>query len=174
MSVSFVIGQVISAVALVISVVIVQFKDVRKILAGEIASNLAVAVSFAFLGGASGAWICIVAAVQTLVIFLLKAKPEDKRRDTFFALLFAVIYVIGTAFVYKGWEDIVSCTCAILYVGAILQTDAKKYRWFMAFNSGLWIFYDIVTHAYVNVITHGMLLISLIIAMVRYADKKKA
>ena len=66
---NFIIGQIISIAALIISVVIAQFKDVKHVLLGEIAANLAVALSFVFLGGMSGAWICIVATAQTIIIF---------------------------------------------------------------------------------------------------------
>lgn len=169
---NFIIGQIISIIALIISVVIAQFKNVKHVLLGEIASNLAVALSFVFLGGMSGAWICIVAVVQTIIIYWAnKCELETKKRKILM-VVFAIAYVAGTVVVYKGWSDVVSCACALLYVMAIIQTEAKKYRWFMMANSFLWIIYDFNTAAYVNIITHGIVLISLLIAMVRL-DRKK-
>ncbi len=168
---SFIIGQIISIVALIISVVIAQFKDVKYVLLGEIAANLAVALSFVFLGGMSGAWICIVATAQTIIIFWANKYELAAEKRKILMVVFAVIYMAGTAVIYKGWSDVVSCTCALLYVAAIVQTETKKYRWFMVANSLLWIIYDFNTAAYVNIITHGMLLISLLIAMVRL-DRK--
>lgn len=170
---NFIIGQIISFLALIIAVVIAQFKNVKHILLGQIASNLAVAVSFCFLGGMSGAWICIVAAVQTLIIYFANKHNLAKKKKDILSVLFAFAYIIGTAFVYQSWADIVSCACSLLYILAIIQTDTRKYRWFMAANSLLWIIYDINTAAYVNIITHGMLLVSLIIAMIRL-DRKNA
>lgn len=169
---NFIIGQIISIVALIISVVIAQFKDVKHVLLGEIAANLAVALSYVFLGGMSGAWICIVAAVQTIIIYWANGHKLETKKRKILMVVFAIVYVAGTVVVYKGWSDVVSCACALLYVMAIIQTETKKYRWFLMINSFLWLIYDFSTAAYVNMITHGMLLISLLIAMVRL-DRKK-
>ena len=168
---NFIIGQVISFFALIIAIVIAQFKDVKYILIGEIVSNLSIALSFVFLGGISGAWICIVAAVQTIIIYYSNKYDLEQKKRTYLTVLFAIIYIAGSVVVYQGWADVVSCACAILYIFAIVQTETKKYRWFMAINSLLWVIYDMSTAAYVNIITHGMLLVSLAIAMIRL-DRK--
>lgn len=164
---NFIIGQIISVITLIIAIVIAQFKNVKHILIGEIAANLSTALSFVFLGGISGAWICIVAAVQTIIIYFSNKNNLEQSKRNLLTILFAIIYIAGTIVVYQGWADIVSCTCAILYILAIVQTQSKKYRWFMALNSLLWVIYDINTGAYVNIITHGMVLVSLVIAMIR-------
>lgn len=168
----FIIGQIISTIGLIISVVIAQFKEVKHILLGDIIANLIVALSYVFLGGMSGAWICIVAAVQVFIIYQANKKDISQTRRNQLTLLFAIAYVIGTIVVYKGWADVVSCACAMLYVLAIIQTKSSKYRVFMVLNSLLWMIYDITTLAYVNMITHGMMLVSLGIAIVRLDLKK--
>lgn len=170
---NFIIGQIISVAALIIAVVIAQFKDVKHILIGEIVSNLSVALSYVFLGGMSGAWICIVAAVQTLIIYYANKHNLEQKKRNILTAVFAAAYVIGTIIVYQGWGDIVSCACALLYVMAIIQTDTAKYRWFMAANSFMWIIYDFTTLAFVNVITHGSVLISVIIAKIRLDWRKQ-
>ena len=169
---SFIIGQIISVIALIISVVIVQFKEVKHILLGEIASNLSVALSFLFLGGMSGAWICIVAAVQSVIIYFLNKYNASNVIRNILTGVFALVYIAGTMLVYQSWIDIISCVCAMLYLMAILQKDGARYRWYMTANSLLWVIYDVMTLAFVNVITHGMLLVSLVIAMLRL-DRKK-
>lgn len=93
------------------------------------------------------------------------------KKKNIFSGIFAAIYVMGTIVVYQGWVDILSCMCAFLYVLAILQTEASKYRWFMLANSVLWILYAITTGAYVNIITHGIVLLSVIISKLRL-DRK--
>lgn len=169
----FLIGQIFSVLALVISVVIAQFKEVKYVLIGEVASNLAVAFSFLFLGGLSGAWLCIVAAVQCIVMYFVNKRNMDDRKRNILLVIFGAIYIIGTIVVYKDWNDIVSAVCAILFVLSIVQTEAGKYRIFMALNSALWLIYDFNTAAYVNMITHGSLAISLLIAMYRLDWKRK-
>lgn len=169
---AFIIGQSISILALVISVAIVQFKDVKYILIGEIASNLTVALSFVFLGGMSGAWNCIVAAVQSYVMYLANKKNMDEKKRKLVILLFALIYIVGSIMNYAGWNDCISLACAMLYVLAVMQKESKYYRGFMVLNSALWLIYDFNVMAYVNIITHGLVLISLLVAVVRLDIKR--
>ena len=168
---NFIIGQFFSLVSLVVSIVIAQFKKVKHVLLGEMLCNFTIALSFVFLGGLSGAWICIVGGIQALIIYLANTYNLAKSKRNILTVLFAVAYVIGTVLVYRGWSDILSCVCALLYIMAIVQTDSAKYRRYMAANSCLWIIYDFTVLAYVNIITHGMLLVSLIVAMIRL-DRK--
>ncbi len=170
---NFIIGQFFSLVSLGVSIVIVQFKNVKYVLLGEILCNFTIALSYVFLGGLSGAWICIVGGVQALIIYLANKHDLAKGKRNILTVLFAAAYVIGTVVVYRGWSDILSCACALLYIMAIIQTDSAKYRRFMAANSCLWIIYDFAVLAYVNIITHGMLLVSLIVAMIRLDRKTK-
>ena len=169
---NFIIGQVISTIGLILSVAITQFKEVKHILLGDITANLIVALSYVFLGGMSGAWICIVGAVQVFIIYQGNKRNISQETRNKLTLVFAAAYIIGTIVVYQGWSDIVSCACAMLYVLAIIQTASSGYRIFMLLNSSLWVIYDISTAAYVNMLTHGMMVVSLIIAMLRL-DRKK-
>ncbi len=164
---NFIIGQFWGIVGLIVSVAMVQFRNLKHVLIGSILSNLMVGLSYAFLNGMSGAWICIVAAVQALVIFLINTYDLEVKKKNIISGIFAAIYVMGTIVVYQGWVDILSCMCAFLYVLAILQTEASKYRWFMLANSVLWILYAITTGAYINIITHGSVLLSVIISKLR-------
>ena len=103
---NFIIGQIISTAALVVSVLIAQFKNVKYILIGEIAANLLVAFSFLFLGGMSGAWICIVAAVQAIIIFYANEKNIEQRIRNILTLIFAAVYIIGTIAVYQNPDGV--------------------------------------------------------------------
>lgn len=172
---NFIIGQIFSVVSLVLAVVGVQFKKVKHVLLGSMSSNIATALSYAFLGGLSGAWICIVGAVQTLIMFLANKYEMKQKMRNVLTIVFAVVYVTGTIVVYQGWDDIVACACAVLYILAIVQKDTATYRKFLSANTCLWIVYDVAVMAYVNIITHGIMLGSLIIAMIRLdRENKKA
>ena len=170
---NFIIGQIFSAVALIIAVVGVQFKKVHQVLLGSMSSNIATALSYGFLGGLYGEWIFIVGAVQTLIIYLTNKYDLEKKKRTLLTILFLAVYVVGTVVVYQSWDDIIACACAVLYMMAIVQKNTAKYRKFLAANTCLWIVYDIAVMAYVNIITHGVMLSSLVIAMIRLDRENK-
>ena len=169
---NFWIGQMFSIMALISATLSTQLKSVKHILVMQIVSNLTMALSFLFLGGMSGAWVCIVAIFQTSIMYMLNKRTDSEKYRRMLMIGFVLIYIAGTAMVYQSWEDIVSCTCAVFYVLAIVQKETKKYRRFIFVNSFLWLIYDVSTMAYVNVVTHGILLVSLIIAMIRFDLKK--
>ena len=171
---NLIIGNVISAITLIISVIVTAtFKKVNHILLGEIAMNLLVALSFVFLGGLSGAWVCIVATVQTVILFFANERQISKTARTVITVIFLAAYVVGTAVVYVDWKDIVACLCAFFYVFAVCATKSANYRWFMLVNSLLWVIYDIKTAAFVNIITHGITAVSTIIGKIRLDWKKE-
>lgn len=166
---NFIIAQWLGIITTIVALLSVQFKSVESILIGQIVSNVLVALSYWLLGGMSGAWICILAAVQTVIIYFLdKLDIKNKnRKKRVLLLLFVMGYVVGTMAVYKDWRDVVSGVCAILFVLAIIQTESAKLRIIMMLNAMLWVIYDYKTEAYTNILTHGLELLSILIAMIR-------
>lgn len=169
----FVLGQIMSILSFLMSIILAHFKEVKHILLGEISANLFTALSYLFLGGNSGAWVCIVATIQTFVVYMLNKRNVSEHIQNIITKCFAGIYIIGTIVVFQGWADIVCCVCAFLYIMAITQKQGAKYRYYMAGNCLLWVIYDIYTLAFVNLITHGTKMASLLLAMVRLDHKKE-
>lgn len=172
---NFIIAQWLGIITTIVALLSVQFKNVEFILIGQIISNILVALSYLLLGGLSGAWICILAAVQTVIIYFLdKLDIKNKsRKKVVLLILFVVGYVVGTMMVYKDWRDVVAGICAILFVLAIMQTDSGKLRIIMMLNALLWIIYDYKTEAYTSILTHGLELLSILTAMIRLDRKAK-
>lgn len=166
---NFVIAQIVGILTTVVALISVQFKRVELILIGQIVSNLLVALSFGLLGGLAGAWICIVAAIQTIIIYFLdKSNIKNKKSvKNLLLMIFVAVYITGTVIVYQGWGDIVACVCAMLFVLAIIQTGSGKLRRIMMLNALLWVIYDYQTKAYTNMLTHGLELLSILAAMLR-------
>lgn len=173
MDMSFYIAQIIGALTTVTVVVAAQLKDMKYILICQIAANLMVALSSAMLGGLSGAWICAVAAVQTVVLYFLDKKGISQKAKNLLLWVFAAMYVGGTIFVYQGWGDLVSCAGALLYLLAIVQTKSSKYRRYICLNTLLWLVYDLTILAFGNMITHGVEFISAVVGILRLDIKKE-
>lgn len=173
MELSFYIAQIIGVLATVTVVAAAQFKNMKYILLCQIAANLLVALSSGMLGGLSGAWICGVAAVQTVVLYILDNRGVSQKTKNWLLPVFAAMYVGGTILVYQGWGDLISCTCALLYLLAMVQKDAGKYRRYILLNALLWLVYDITIIAIGNMVTHSIELISVIVGMVRLDREKK-
>lgn len=155
---NFVLAQWVGILCTVIALIGVQFKNINHILITQILTNLLSVVSFGLLGGLSGAWICLVAIVQTVVMFRFNksGKAGDRRLRKVLAAVFCSVYVLGTVWVYKGWGDLVSGTCAVIFALAVVQENADKFRGIFLVNGILWMIYDLTTGAYSNMLMHGM------------------
>ncbi len=173
MSGSFYIAQAIGALTTLVVIVSAQLKDMKYILFCQICANLMVAASSALLGGLSGAWICVVAALQTIFFYLMDKRGISEKTRNRLLLLFAAMYVCGTVLVYQGWGDLVSCACAFLYLLAIVQKKSSKYRIFICLNAVLWVVYDLTILAFGNLLTHGIEVLSVIVGILRLDIPKK-
>ncbi|MDO5401682.1 MAG: YgjV family protein [Eubacteriales bacterium] len=165
---NFVIAQWLGVATTVIALVGVQFKSINHILVSQILTNLLSALVFGLLGGFSGAWICVVAIVQTVTMFCFNRHSGRQTHRGILAAAFCLVYVLGTAWFYKGWGDLVSGTCAVLFALAVVQENSEKFRGLFLVNGLLWMVYDLTTGAYTNLMTHGLSVGSTVVAMVRY------
>ena len=171
---NFILAQLVSACSMVISLTCVQFRDPRCILAGKFCVNVLGAVSFGLLGGRSASWVCVVASIQTVAIFLLnRTDPAKKyRRKLAVSLCFVCVYIVGTILTAQRWTDAITCVCATLYTISIFPEHSGKMRAVIAANMALWLFYDLTVGAYVSLLNHGLSLTSTLTAIFRLDQKR--
>ena len=171
---SFIIAQILGLIATGTSIACYQLKNEKHILIGQFVTNLLMSANFGLLGGISGAWVCLVAAFATILMFLANKKGGDKKGliKRILIIIFFVIFIVGSVITYNSWPDIIVCVCALLFTLSIAQDNSGKIRGIMFFNSSLWIIYDVVLGAWTSIILHAMTLASIIIGMVRL-DRKK-
>ena len=80
MGVSFYVAQGISVLTCLVAIVMMQCKSMTKILIGQITANLLTASTYFLLGGFSGAGICFIAIIQSVVMFLYSIKKIPPHR----------------------------------------------------------------------------------------------
>ena len=166
----FYLAQGISVLTGIVAVVMMQFKDMRKILIGQILANLLTASTYFLLGGFSGAGICLIAIVQTVTMFLYNLKNRPPHRAV--SDLFILLYLACSAFYYKSPVDLFSAMAAICYAFSVVQTKSSLSRLWYLFNPLCWLIYDLFTRAYGNLILHVVIFSSTLIAIFRN-DRKK-
>lgn len=86
------------------------------ILLGQITVNLLAASTFFLFGGLSGAWICFVAIVQTIVMFFYNRK--NKLPHISITILFILLYI--------GCVIIISTFIAMVRVNDIFKLKQRK------------------------------------------------
>lgn len=154
----FYIAQGISVLNGVVAVLMMQFKDMKKILVGQILANLLTASTYFLLGGLSGAGICFIAIFQTVVMFIYSVKKVPPHRIVIAG--FVVLYAVCSVVYYKSPVDILSAAAAITYAFSVAQTKPAYSRLWYLFNPLFWLIYDLFTMAYVNIILHSVVFVS--------------
>lgn len=163
---SFLLSQIIGVITLLITLVIVHFKEVRQVLIGQVVSNLLFAVGYLLVGGFSGALVCLFASVQAVIIYKIRQREDGGPWIIKLAWSFSFIYLAGTVLTYQGWQDIISFLCSVLYVLSLVQKSTKRMRMVIGMNMVLWIIYDYQSTAYAQILTHGLTFLSVTAAQI--------
>ena len=173
----FILAQVISILTTTFAVLSMQFKGMKPVLICQLICNLFCSTTYILLGAYSGSLICLIAIVQCLVVFFYTKKEIQPPVAIIF--VFMALYVAASAFLFQSFADLFSAMGAVFFAIGMTQKSASAARlWYVA-NPVCWIFYDVFTQAYGNILTHGLIFTSTLIAIIRldlpvYRAKKKA
>lgn len=169
----FLIAQIFGIFSTFAAIFCVQARTAGGVLLGQILANGFSGLSYGLLGSLSGAWVCILASVHSVLISFIRKLDESRKKKLILlvSVVFAIAYVVGSIVTFTRWPDAISCVCALLFVLTIAQEDASKMRNVMLVSMSLWVFFDISVGAYTNIITHSSTIVSIITAKIRL-DKK--
>lgn len=163
--IEFYIAQGISVLTALTAIVTMQMKNMKGILLGQITANLLTASTYFLLGGFSGAGICLIAIVQSVVMFFYERK--EKKPHLVVILLFILLYITCSIVYFKSFIDIFSALAAVFFAVSITRTKASSSRFWYVFNPLCWVVYDVYTRAYGNLIMHAVIFLSTFVAMIR-------
>ena len=114
--------------------------------------------------------------MQCLVVFAYNVKKV--KPHLWVILVFIALYVAASAVLFQSFADVFSAMGAVIFAIGIVQKKTSAMRlWYVA-NPVCWILYDVFTMAYGNILTHGIIFISTLLAIIRldlpeYRRKKK-
>lgn len=169
---NFLVAQIIGVIVTLYAIISTQFKSVHALLIANIITNVLSALNYILLGGASGTWVCVVAAVQAILMDRLNAADENQtRRKNVYAGIFVLIYIVGSLYCFQSWLDILPCLCALIYTLCVYQKNVVRYKGLAILNSAVWAIYDLVTGAYTMIITRVLLILMSIFSI--YKIKRK-
>ena len=170
--------QVLSVIANLIGLSLVILASLSKgskmstILALVLFGNLFVAAGYLLGGtGINGAASGLLASAQTFInyFFEKKGKPIPKILIGIYALSFIALNIfIGT---FNFYSIIVILAC-LAFLASILQKNGQNYRICAIANTLLWIIYDLLTHSYSAIITHGTLFAVNVVGFIINLKKK--
>lgn len=166
----FILAQICGVIALILTVISVQFKTKEKIVMCMIFANLVVAVQYFLLNAITGGVISILNTIRCIVFYYYKKK--DKKPSLVILLVFEVISIISGITSWQNIWSLIPVLVTIIYTYGLWQDNVNIIRITTGVAGFGWAIYNIIVMAYVGAIQEIAQLVSSIISLVRKQDNK--
>ena len=149
----------------VVAVLSMQFKSMKIVLLLQIVANGLLGVQYAIRGADTGVWSLALGVVQIILSYVLNVKSI--RFPRWLVLLFVAGYLIITVFTFKSFFDVLPFIALCIFSVSIIQEKSRICRILSVLNSITFLIYDVSTQSYSAIITHGTILLFLIVGILR-------
>lgn len=166
---SFILAQICGVIALILTVISVQFKTKEKIVMCFTWANIVVAVQYFLLGAITGAIISILNAIRCIVFYLYKKK--DMKPSMIVLIIFEIIAVISGIISWQDMWSLIPIIVTVIYTYGLWQDDIKIVRITTGMVGFGWAIYDVVVKAYMSALQKIAQLISAVISIYSNRDK---
>lgn len=161
----FILAQICGIIALILTVIAVQFKTKEKIVMCSVFANIVVAIQFFLLNAITGAVVSIINTIRCIIFYYYKKK--DMKPSIIILLIFEIIAVVSGIMSWQNIWSIIPIIVTVIYTYGLWQDNVKVIRIATGIAGFGWAIYDIIVMAYVGAIQEASQLISAIIALFR-------
>ncbi len=165
------ISQIMGILTCLAAVISMLSKNMSKVLIFQLIGNLLVTVSFCLNDTLSAGIVCIIASLQTLVLFIMQ--KAQKKPKIWVLFLFIALYLCSFIFTFKSVLDILSVVTALTFSVGVWQEKPSNYRKIMLINSLAWILLCILSKNYSAIITYLVITASTVLGIIKYDLKAK-
>lgn len=167
----FILAQICGVIALILTVISVQFKTKEKIVMCSVLANIVVAIQYFLLGALTGAVISVINTIRCLVFYFFKKK--NMKPSVIVLIIFEILAIISGSISWQNMWSLIPITVTVIYTYGLWQDNIKVIRITTGIVGFGWAVYDIVVRAYVGALQETSQLISAIIALYRNKENKK-
>lgn len=165
----FILAQICGIIALVFTVISVQFKTKEQIVMCSVFANIAVSIQFFLLNALTGAIISIINTIRCIIFYYYKRKY--KKPSLLVLIIFEIIAIVSGITSWQNIWSIIPIVVTVVYTYGLWQDNVTVIRITTGIAGFGWSVYDIIVKAYVGAIQEISQLISAIISIVRNNKK---
>ena len=155
----------ISIITTLLAIVALQGKSMGFILVFQLLLNSLVVLQFAMTGKLSAAYICALAIVQIVIIYLYQRK--GKSLPILLTALFMVGYAVVCALQMSTAYDLLTGAAAWMFALSVVQRRPAVSRLFTLFNGAFWVAFDILSAAYTSLPVHITIFVAAVVSIIR-------
>ncbi|MDR2524210.1 MAG: YgjV family protein [Candidatus Nomurabacteria bacterium] len=169
---SFFTAQILGAVAALIFICSVQFKDKRHMVYFLVANTLVAGAALALLGAWGGFMTNMLTLLPALYIYYKSDKRHGKVRPGLMWLFLAIMFV-GWLLIAPTVIDIFALVGSSVYICSLFQRKENSIRVLLLINQVMWLVYYSVVGQYPGLIFGVGFVVSDIIALHRFSKGHK-
>lgn len=143
----------------------IQYKEKSKVLFMQIISFSFYTIQYLLINAFSGMLVHLINVIRCLVFYLLEKK---KRNTNVFCIIFLMLTFFSSMLMFKNSYDLLPLLASVNSVVFMWQNDTRIIRRGQIFSCLLWIVYNNYVLAYVGILTEFIIIISCIIAILKY------
>ena len=168
--------EILGYLVLFTALVSMQTKKMAYLVIWQCMSNVFVVTQFMLRGEFSAMGVCVIGAVETLIIFLFDRK--EKKFPIYLTVVFTLLSItVASVVVFmKGSFDLVSDSipmlASVLFNIAMATTRSSVARILMMLNSSLWLLLNVINFNLSLAITYSILVAMTIVGIIRL-DRKE-
>ena len=146
-------------------------KNMKLILLLVFSANVTVATSYLLTGAYNGAASCFVGGAQAIINYFFDRK--NKKLPVWLITIYALAFIGVNLMVFNHVFDLIAMLASLTFVMCVGQKNGRKYRIWTFINTALWMTYDVLKASYGPLLTHGILLCTVIFGIIVHDIKKK-
>ena len=166
----FLLAQICGLIALILTVIAIQFKSKEKIVICNIWANIAVTIQYFLLGALTGAVISILNTIRDVVFYFFKKK--DLKPSFIVLSIFEIVAVTSGIMSWQNIWSFIPIIVTIIYTYGLWQDNIKVIRIITVIIGFGWSVYDIIVKAYVSALQVTSMAISAMIALYRNKNEE--
>ena len=167
----FFLAQILGAIAAIIFIASVQFKNKRHIVYFLIANTLIAMSALALLGAWGGLMTNFMSLLPTLYIYYLDKHHRRPRPVT--AWVFWVLLFLGWLAIYSDPVDILALIGSSVYTFSLFRRHENEIRSMLVVNQVAWVSYNVAVGLYTGAFFGLCFIVSDVIAIARYRKHRR-
>jgi hypothetical protein len=165
----YIFGQCLGALAVVMGFISYQMKTRQQLLLLQALTSLTFCVHYLMIGAVSGMAMNVVCLIRNFVYFGLSSKEKTPK---WIPVAFAVVTAIIGLFSWNAWYCVFIFLGLVIHSVCIAMKNPQNVRKSILVTSPLVLIYNAFVSSYGGMIYESIAVISSIIGIIRYKDKK--
>jgi uncharacterized membrane protein len=169
-NVAYIIGQILSILAVVVGFIAFQMKTPKKMLALQIATGLIFSAHYLLIGAMTASVLNLISAIKYVCYYI---RDKRQKKTLFAPIFFTVLVIISSILTWDSWWSMFIMVGLVINTVSFAIPNAQLIRKLNLIKSPLCLIYNIAVLSIGGIFYESFTLISSIIGIIINREKQK-